>query len=138
MCNKRVAILTAIIMLLVAGCNAFDRSQAIIGYACPVGKESHFYLSLSKKTGKLMFGHSGLGFIIQSYDFTLPRKPEARTVLTTTELILTSENLRADNISQLTSGQIVVDLRASKVSVSLMTRDGPFSGNGEYSLHYIE
>jgi hypothetical protein len=136
--NKRGAILTPIILFLFVGCNAFDRSRAIIEYVCPVGRESHFNLSLLKKTGKLMFGHSGLGFIIETYDFTLAKKPEAYTVFTTTDLILTSENSRTQDISHLTSGQIVVDLKTRKVSVSLMTRNGPFPGNGEYSLHYIE
>ena len=85
-----------------------------------------------------MFGHSGLGFIIETYDFTLLRKPESRTVFTTTELILTSENLSTDHISQLTSGQIVVDLKTRTVSVSLTTREGAFRGNGEYSLDYLD
>ena len=136
--NKIVAILTAIILFLFVGCNAGQRSRATIMYTCPVGKECRFELNLSKRTNELMFGHSGLGFIIETYDFTLPRKPESRTVFTTTELILTSENSSTDHISQLTSGQTVVDLTNHKLSVSLMTRNGPFAGNGEYLLDYIE
>jgi len=138
MLNKAPLKLTPIILFLFVGCNAFEHSSATIERPCPVGRECHISLNLSKKTGKLMFGHSGLGFIIETYDFTLPRKPEPRIVFTATELILTSENLSTDHISQLTSGQIVVDLKTRTVSVSLTTREGVFRGNGEYSLDYLD
>lgn len=136
--NKKVAIHTLIILFLFVGCNAFDPSLATINYACPAGKEGHFSLGLWKKTNKLMFAHGVPGFMIQTYNFTLVKKPEAHTVYNTTDLILNDENDLKEHISQLTSGQIVVDLRTKRVSVSLMTQNGPFHGNGEYALNYIE
>ncbi len=127
--NKKLSTLSVIIYFLLVGCNAFSHSWAWI---VPNGEN---ILSLNKKTHELAFGHSGLHFVIEVYNFKLPQRTDTRHVFTATEVILTSAASRTKHISKLVSGQIIIDPKTGKVSVSLMTEDGPFPGNGEYSFH---
>ncbi len=126
--NKKIPMLAAIMAFLIVGCNAFSHSWAWI---VPNGEN---ILSLNKKTHELAFGHSGLHFIIEVYNFKLPEKSEIRKVFTAKEVILTSAASRTKHISKLVSGEIIIDPKTAKISVSLMTEDGPFPGNGEYSF----
>jgi hypothetical protein len=136
--SKVVAILTPIFCFLFVGCNAFDHPRATIEHVCPVGGGNYISLELYEKTRELASGHSDLDFIEGAYDFTLLKKPEAHAVFAITDVILTRTQSRTKHISDLGSGQVVVDLKTRTLSVSLMTRHGPFPGNGEYTLHYIE
>ncbi len=129
---RKLSLFGVIIAFLLIGCNAFSHSWAWI-----IPNGGYIELKLTKKTRELAFGHSGLNFIIEVYNFKVPQKTEARAVFNATEVILTSASSRTKHISKLVSGQIVIDSKIGKVYVSLMTEDGPFPGNGEYSSRYF-
>ena len=108
MLNKTVPILTPIILFLFVGCNAFDHSRAIIEHVCPVSGENYINLGLYKKTRELAFGHSGLHFIVETYDFTLLKKPEAHAVFTIADVILTEAQSRTTHISELALARLLL------------------------------
>ncbi len=127
---RKVSILGAVIVFLVMGCNAFHHSWAWI---IPNGE--YIEVKLNKKTSELAFGHSGLHFIMEVYNLKVPHRTGTPAVFTATEVVLTSASSRTKQISRLVSGEMVID--SDKVTVSLMTEDGPFPGNGEYSSRWF-
>jgi hypothetical protein len=123
------------IILLIGGCNAYYGSYAYVGHVCSIDNKDNYYsLSLSKQTSELMFGHSGLVFIMETYTFRLPFKPESRTKYSYKQIYLSSYISRTKNIPESIEGQIVVNLHKHTVEVSLTNQDGNFPGNGEYYL----
>jgi hypothetical protein len=121
--------------------NFFDSSSSFVYCLCPPRESKGVYvLSLYKVTNRLNFSPPFIiGWVIEPHSVWIPREPEGRTVFDAREVTLdTTKPSLYDWLTkhghQFVSGEIVVDSAKRMVSVSLMTPDGPFAGNGEYTL----
>ncbi len=121
-------------IILIGGCNAFDSSEAWVQHMCPIGGEDYYHLHLTQQTRELMWGHSGLTFVVKWYGFKLASKPEGRVVYSVANINFTTDSRGTRDLPQPLSGRIVVDMNTHMVYVSLKNRDGDFPGNGEYQL----
>ncbi len=133
----KVVIAVSSLFILLGGCNAFEKNNAILVQVYSNdGKQNYYNLNISKPTDKLVMGHSGLNYVVLFYSIRLAAKPEGQTIYPFSMVTLERDK-HSEPVPDIVSGTILIDLAKRTAVVSLMTRDGEFKGNGTYPFTCI-
>lgn len=137
MINKITAIaFQLMIIVLFVGCIKSYPSQSSLYHLRP---SDHYALFLKKETNRIMFNIcSGFVFVIKTYEIELPSKPDGHVIYTFRQIKIRQTSHKEGKIDDFTSGEVIVDINKSRVSISLKTPEGDFAGNGEYLIDRVE